>query len=89
MTHNSTWVRPGDIFVAIRGAARDGHDHIADAISRGAVAVIGEGYAAARDLCVPYLTVTDARAALADAAAVLNDHPERKAQDGRSDRYQG
>lgn len=78
VTHNSTWVRPGDIFVAIRGAARDGHDHISDAISRGAVAVIGEGYAAARDLCVPYLTVADARAALADAAAVLNDHPSAK-----------
>lgn len=78
VTHNSTWVRPGDVFVAIRGAVRDGHDHISDALSRGAVAVIGEGHAAAHDLRVPYLRVTDARVALADVAVMLNDHPSAR-----------
>ncbi len=33
-------VRPGDLFVALRGKSRDGHDFLADAASRGAAAAL-------------------------------------------------
>ncbi|HMA66191.1 MAG TPA: UDP-N-acetylmuramoyl-L-alanyl-D-glutamate--2,6-diaminopimelate ligase, partial [Desulfosalsimonadaceae bacterium] len=40
--HRSDRVGTGSIFVAIRGAQADGHDFIADAVSRGACAVVAE-----------------------------------------------
>jgi len=39
---DSRRVRPGDLFVAIRGGTADGHCFIAEAVRNGAVAVIGE-----------------------------------------------
>ncbi len=78
VSHNSAWVQTGDIFVAIRGKAHDGHRYIPGALARGAVAVVGEGYADAAELHVPYVTVPHAREALADIAALLNDYPSHK-----------
>lgn len=78
VTHQADWAGPRTAFVAIRGAKVDGHDFAGDALARGAVVVIGqgapEGY---RHGDVPYLQVTDARIALAEAAAALADHPTR------------
>ena len=37
---DSRKIRPGDVFIAYPGAANDGRRHIADAIARGAVAVL-------------------------------------------------
>lgn len=78
VTHNATWVEPGNVFVAIRGSRSDGHAFIGDAVDAGAVAVIGEGLPADLRCPVPYLTVADARAALADTAAALAGHPSRE-----------
>ncbi|MEX0881234.1 MAG: UDP-N-acetylmuramoyl-tripeptide--D-alanyl-D-alanine ligase [Thermoanaerobaculia bacterium] len=39
---DSRHVRPGDLFVAIRGARVDGHDFAGDAVARGARALLGE-----------------------------------------------
>lgn len=78
VTHYSAWVQAGDVFVAIRGRAHDGHRYIPDALARGAVAVVGEGYADAAKLPVPYVTVFHARKALADIAALLNDYPSHR-----------
>jgi UDP-N-acetylmuramoyl-tripeptide--D-alanyl-D-alanine ligase len=39
---DSRQVKPGDLFVAIRGARVDGHDYAGDAAARGARAVLGE-----------------------------------------------
>ena len=78
VSHNSAWVQAGDIFVAIRGKVHDGHRYIPGALARGAVAVVGEGYADAAELPVPYVTVPHARKALADIAALLNGYPSRK-----------
>lgn len=77
VTHRADWVRPGDVFVAIRGARADGHDFLAEAVDRGAVAVVGEGLPDGRTCPVPYVVVPAARAALADVAAELNGHPSR------------
>jgi len=39
---DSRRTKPGDLFVAIRGARVDGHDYARDAASRGAAALLGE-----------------------------------------------
>jgi UDP-N-acetylmuramoyl-L-alanyl-D-glutamate--2,6-diaminopimelate ligase len=82
VTHDSRMVQPGFIFVAIAGiastnrAALDGHDYIAKALERGAVAVVGTR---ALDLgAIPYLQVNDDRAALGDVAAAFWDFPAQK-----------
>lgn len=80
VTHNAEWVEEGNVFVAIRGARADGHQFIDQALSRGALAVVGEGLPGGMAIPVPYLQVADARWALAAAAAVLEGHPSRDLQ---------
>ncbi len=75
IVYDSRRATPGALFVAIAGAHRDGHEHAADAVARGAVAVVAERPLA---LTVPVAVVPDTRAALADLAAELFDHPTRK-----------
>ncbi|WP_324651843.1 UDP-N-acetylmuramoyl-L-alanyl-D-glutamate--2,6-diaminopimelate ligase [Georgenia sp. H159] len=77
-THQADWATTGDVFVAIRGARVDGHTFIADAVARGAVAVLGEGLPDGATCPVPYLRVAGARAALADAATVLAGRPSHE-----------
>ena len=69
---DSREVQPGDLFVAITGIREDGRSYAADAVTRGAVAIVT---ASPVDLSVPQLIVNAPRAALAVAAAWLNDHP--------------
>lgn len=56
-------VVPGDVFIAIKGANVDGHDFVADAISRGAVAALVEKPVQENSILVP-----DVIAALANYA---------------------
>ena len=42
LTFDSRKVRPGDLFVAIRGLNSDGHDHLEQAVAQGAVALLIE-----------------------------------------------
>lgn len=72
---DSRRVKPGDLFFALSGERHDGHKFVHEAVSRGAVAVVGEKLLPR--LSVPYITVPDARAALAYAAAEFYDHPTR------------
>ncbi len=54
-------LEPGDLFFAIRGEARDGHDFVADALKRGAgAAVVSEARAADLSAHGPVLAVPDA-----------------------------
>lgn len=78
VTHRADWVTPGALFAAIRGQHHDGHDFMDEAAQRGAAAVLGEGLPPGTLPPLPYLQVPDARAALADAAAVLSGHPSRE-----------
>lgn len=39
---DSRQAKPGSVFIALKGERRDGHDYVADALARGAVAVIAE-----------------------------------------------
>lgn len=56
----------GQLFVALRGERHDGHDHVAEAARRGAVAVLVER--ALPDLALPQLVAADSLAALGDLA---------------------
>lgn len=75
VVYDSRRADDGALFVAIKGFHRDGHDHAADAVRRGAVAVVAER---PLDVPAPVAVVTDTRAALADLAAEIHDHPTRR-----------
>lgn len=80
VTHDSTQVRPGDLYVAIRGATRHGAEFAASAVAAGAVAVLTDEagarmLAAQPAVTVPVLTVDDPRAVLGPVAARVYDDP--------------
>ena len=79
VTHDSRAVRPGDLFAALPGAHGHGAEHVAGAVTAGAVAVLTDhgGLAAAVRCGVPVLVVPDAAAALGPVAAAAYDHPSR------------
>ncbi|MCX6092010.1 MAG: UDP-N-acetylmuramoyl-L-alanyl-D-glutamate--2,6-diaminopimelate ligase [Candidatus Bipolaricaulota bacterium] len=74
VTDDSRQVEPGTLFVAHRGIHADGHDFLADALARGAAAVVAEHPV---PVDVPSWIVPDGRAALAVWAATFYDHPSR------------
>ena len=59
-------VEPGTLFFCVPGFTRDGHDYAADAIARGAAALVVEREL---DVDVPQVRVPSARAAMAPVAA--------------------
>ena len=74
VTHDSRKVKPGFVYVALKGQRHDGHAFIEDALRRGAIAVVGE---APLTLPVPYARVENARRALSALAATFYRHPSR------------
>jgi UDP-N-acetylmuramoyl-L-alanyl-D-glutamate--2,6-diaminopimelate ligase len=70
IAHDSRGVKPGTLFVAIRGEKTDGNKFVSDAVGRGAVAVISE-QASPGTLPAefPWIQVANARKALAISAA--------------------
>src|SRR5687767_6743496 len=75
--NDSRAVQPGVLFVAVRGAKTDGSHHAAEAVSAGAVCIVGEARpgdlrAAGGDggpSAAPYISVPDSREALGRLAA--------------------
>ncbi len=74
---DSRTIGSGEIFVARAGALADGLDFVAQAISRGACAVLAERGHAPDCPGVPVLVVDDVRLAMARAAAVIYDDPSQ------------
>ena len=72
---DSRRVVPGAVFVAVPGGTHDGARFVADAVQRGAVAVISQTDVGAIARCGAQ--VHDARRALADLAAAWYGHPSR------------
>jgi UDP-N-acetylmuramoyl-L-alanyl-D-glutamate--2,6-diaminopimelate ligase len=70
--HDSRRCEPGDLFVAVAGAQSDGAEFIADAVHRGAVAVLAEKPI---DAGVPVVLSDNALLALARIAQRLYDDP--------------
>jgi UDP-N-acetylmuramoyl-L-alanyl-D-glutamate--2,6-diaminopimelate ligase len=77
VTHDSRMAGPGWIFVALRGLKADGSAFAPQAMANGAAAVVAESGPTAD---VPWVTVTDARLALALLAAEFHGHPSRQMQ---------
>lgn len=77
VTPDSRQVRPGVVFVAVRGHKGDGHQHVADAIRKGALALVLAEPPNPRPE-IPHVVVDDTRAALARLAATFQGHPSRE-----------
>jgi len=74
LAYNSKSVRPGFLFAALPGAARNGMDFVTEAVANGAAAVLSSWPKPAA-VSAAWVRVADARAALALAAANFYGHP--------------
>src|SRR5699024_10082777 len=74
---DSRQVKPGDLFVALKGFTVDGHEYISQAVEKGAAAVVVEEEAGATG-DVPVVRVPDTRRAMAVLAGVLYRHPSQE-----------
>jgi UDP-N-acetylmuramoyl-L-alanyl-D-glutamate--2,6-diaminopimelate ligase len=77
VSYDSRQVRPGQLFVALRGLKDNGARFALDAIRAGASCVVAES-AAPDGVTVPWCVVADARDALARAADYLFGQPSRQ-----------
>jgi UDP-N-acetylmuramoyl-L-alanyl-D-glutamate--2,6-diaminopimelate ligase len=75
ITSDSRSVRPGNVYVAVRGSQADGHAFVPDAVARGAAAIVVESLQQAG---VPELLVRDGRRAAVALASAWHDHPARR-----------
>ena len=75
IAYDSRKVKPGSLFVAVRGFHSDGHQFISQAVQQGAIAVVAE-----RELPVdaPLVTVEDSRKALALLADAFYLQPSQR-----------
>jgi UDP-N-acetylmuramoyl-L-alanyl-D-glutamate--2,6-diaminopimelate ligase len=79
LVHDSRKVKPGFLFVAVRGFHSDGHQFISQAIQRGAMAVVAEtpgGPPTPSD--TPIIIVDNTRRALALLADAFFGHPSKR-----------
>ena len=74
VAQDSRTVKPGDLFLAWRGTAHDGHDYVGEALARGAVACIVEHPV---EVDLPQVVVSDGRSAAALTAAGVMGFPSR------------
>jgi UDP-N-acetylmuramoyl-L-alanyl-D-glutamate--2,6-diaminopimelate ligase len=75
LAYDTHTVRAGVLFFCLRGTRVDGHDLAADAIARGAAALVVER---ALELPVPQIVVADSRRAMAPAAVAFFGDPSRE-----------
>ncbi len=80
--YDSRHIRPGGVFVAMRGSTTDGNRYVDKALAAGALGIITDSAEMFDHLLVyraglPVLEVEHGRRALAQAAAAYFEHPER------------
>ncbi|SIS20594.1 UDP-N-acetylmuramoyl-L-alanyl-D-glutamate--2,6-diaminopimelate ligase [Williamsia sterculiae] len=86
VTLRAQQVRPGDLFAALPGRRAHGAQFVADAVARGAVAVLTDADGAAMiggrdgsgDFACAVLVVGDPRAVLGAASSLIHHHPSRR-----------
>jgi len=81
--YDSRKVKPGAVFVAMKGGSTDGNRYIDKAIAAGALGIITDSSNTFDHLLVyqagtPVLEVEHGRRALAEASSAFFGHPERK-----------
>ncbi|MGI6225449.1 MAG: UDP-N-acetylmuramoyl-L-alanyl-D-glutamate--2,6-diaminopimelate ligase [Peptococcales bacterium] len=75
--YDSRLIKPGDLFVAIKGFKTDGHQYIKNALANGASAVVLEDEVyCSPDF--PWVLVENARNALADLSVIFYNYPSQK-----------
>lgn len=72
---DSRMVVPGSLFVAVPGEKTDGRLFVADAISKGCLAVVIEGQGEMAKLPIPVIRVDDCHLALSELAAAWHGYP--------------
>lgn len=75
---DSRLVRPGSLFVAVRGTQVDGHAFIDKALAQGATAVVCEALPETLTAGVTFLEVADSQEALGIMASNFYDQPSKK-----------
>src|SRR4051812_9254319 len=75
LAYDTRAVGPGTVFFCVKGARADGHDLAAEAVERGAVALVVER---PLDVALPQIVVPDSRAAMAPAADAFFGEPTRE-----------
>ena len=75
IAYDSRKVQENNLFVAIKGTAKDGHQYIEKAIEKGAVAVVHEDALEMNHKGVVYIQVDNSAKALALMASNYFDHP--------------
>ena len=77
VTPDSRFVQKNDMFIAVKGADRDGHDFIEQAVLKGAQVIVeSENRLKNSDLCI--LKVADTKRFLADASQRFFNYPSKK-----------
>lgn len=78
ITSDSREVKPGNLFVAVRGTQVDGHSFIEAAITKGAVAIIAEEPAKSVNDSVTWVETSDSSKALGYTASNFFGNPSSK-----------
>jgi UDP-N-acetylmuramoyl-L-alanyl-D-glutamate--2,6-diaminopimelate ligase len=81
--YDSRKIKPGAVFVAMKGGSTDGNRYVEKALASGALGIITDSSNVFDHLLVyqagvPVLEVEHGRRALAQASAAFFDHPERR-----------
>jgi UDP-N-acetylmuramoyl-L-alanyl-D-glutamate--2,6-diaminopimelate ligase len=78
ISFDSRNIKPGDIFVAIKGENFDGHKFINSAIKNGASSIFIENVEYIAKSNIPCIVVLDTRKALAILSAIFYNYPAKK-----------
>jgi UDP-N-acetylmuramoyl-L-alanyl-D-glutamate--2,6-diaminopimelate ligase len=74
LAYDNRAVGPRDLFFCVRGFTRDGHEFAADAVERGAAALVVDHLL---DVDIPQVVVEDVRASMPPAAAAFYGDPTK------------
>jgi UDP-N-acetylmuramoyl-L-alanyl-D-glutamate--2,6-diaminopimelate ligase len=80
IAYDSRAVKPGGVFVALKGQRADGATFVRDAIERGAAAIVSEQQPAEGSSTIPWIVVSDARRSLSKLAVAFYQDPSRDLQ---------
>ena len=76
ISYDSRQVKPGHLFIAVRGLVTDGHNYIGKAIEAGAIAIVYDRSTAEIPTQATAILVSDSRLMLPQIASTFFGHPE-------------